>query len=141
MKVGLVCSAFDLLHAGHVLMLKDAKAHCDVLVAGLQIDPSITPASYRGKKKAPPILSLAERRTILEGIKYVDKIFEYDTEENLLEIIKNFGPHIRILGSDWRDKHATGEEFAESVYYHERAHDYSTTDIKKRVLERASAIL
>ncbi len=139
MKIGLVCSAFDLLHAGHMLMLKDAKAHCDVLVAGLQVDPSVTPASYRGKVKEKPILSLLERRTILEGIRYVDRIFEYDTEENLFERIKDLGPHIRILGSDWRGKYATGQEFAQTTYYHERAHDYSTTEIKRRIHERYSA--
>ncbi len=138
MKIGLVCSAFDMLHAGHMLMLKDAKDHCDVLIAGLQVDPSVTHASYRGKIKEQPILSLEERRIILEGTRYIDKIFEYDTEENLFEIIRNLEPHIRILGSDWRGKHATGQEFAQTMYYHERTHGYSTTEIKRRIHERYS---
>lgn len=135
MKKGLVCSAFDLLHAGHMLMLKDAKEHCDFLIAGLQIDPSVTDASYRGKKKDSPILSLEERKIILEGIRYVDEIFVYSDEPALLESIKELGSHIRILGSDWKGKYATGEELAEEVYYHERTHNYSTTDIKKRIRE------
>lgn len=135
MKKGLVCSAFDLLHAGHMLMLKDAKAHCDYLVAGLQIDPSVTDASYRGKKKDSPILSLEERKIILDATKYIDEVFIYADEPELFEILKNMGPHIRILGSDWRDKHATGQELATEVYYHERTHNYSTTDIKKRIRE------
>ncbi len=133
MKTGLVCSAFDLLHAGHVLMLKDARDHCDFLVAGLQIDPSVTEASYRGKKKDKPILSLDERRIILEGLKYVDEIFVYADEPDLYSAIKNLGPHIRILGSDWKGKDVTGQEFADEVYYHERAHDYSTTNLKERI--------
>ncbi len=140
MKIGLVCSAFDMLHAGHMLMLKDAKTHCDVLVVGLQDDPSVTPVSYRGKAKEKPVLSLSERRTLLEGIRYIDRIFEYDTEENLFERIKDLGPHIRILGSDWRGKHATGQEFAQIIYYHERTHSYSTTEIKRRIHERYSGV-
>jgi len=133
MKKGLVCSAFDLLHAGHMLMLKDAKAHCDHLVVGLQIDPSITDASYRGKKKNPPLMSLDERRIMLEGIKYVDEIFVYADEPDLLEKIKKLGPHIRILGSDWEGKHATGQEYAGEIYYHKRTHDYSTTALREKL--------
>lgn len=116
-------------------MLKDARAHCDFLIAGLQIDPSVTEASYRGKKKDSPILSLEERKIILEGIRYVDEIFVYSDEPALLESIKQLGPHIRILGSDWKGKYATGEELADEVYYHERTHNYSTTDIKRRIRE------
>jgi glycerol-3-phosphate cytidylyltransferase len=74
MKKGFTCSAFDLCHAGHVLMLKDAKEHCDYLIVGLQDDPSGTDSSYRGKKKNRPIMSVAERRIILEGIRYVDEV-------------------------------------------------------------------
>jgi len=131
--IGLVCSAFDLLHAGHMLMLKDAKAQCDFLVAGLQIDPSVTEAAYRGKKKECPVLSLDERRVLLEGTRYIDEIFIYTDEPDLHRIVKNLGPHIRILGSDWRGKYATGQEFADRVYYHERTHDYSTTNLKERI--------
>lgn len=139
MKKGLACSAFDLLHAGHMLMLKDAKSKCDYLVVGLQIDPSITDASYRGKKKNRPLMSLEERRIMLEGIKYVDEIFVYDDEPALFEAIRNLGSHIRILGSDWQGRHATGQEFAEEIYYHGRAHDYSTTDLRERIAAQAQA--
>ncbi len=137
---GLVCSSFDLLHAGHMLMLKDAKGHCHKLVVGLQIDPSVTDASYRGKKKQTPILSIDERRIILDGIKYIDEVFEYETEEDLYEIIKSLEPHLRILGSDWEGKHATAQEFADGIYYHKRNHDYSTTRIKERITERLNSI-
>ena len=133
MKKGLVCSAFDLLHAGHMLMLKDARAQCDYLVVGLQVDPSVTDASYRGKKKNPPLMSLDERRVMLEGIKYIDEIFVYNDEPELENIIKNLGPHVRILGSDWKGKHATAEEYADTVYYHERRHDYSTTALREKL--------
>ena len=137
MTIGLVCSAFDLLHAGHMLMLEDAKRHCDYLIAGLQKDPSVTAASYRGKKKDAPVLTLGERRILLRGTRYVDKVFVYADEPDLLAAIKELGPHVRILGSDWRGKHATGQELAARVYYHERRHGYSTTSIKRRVLAQA----
>jgi len=137
LKKGLVASAFDLLHAGHMLMLKDAKSRCDYLVAGLQIDPSVTDASYRGKKKNPPVMTLEERRIMLEGTRYVDEIFVYDDEPALLEAIKNLGPHIRILGSDWKGKIVTGQEFADEIYYHERNHAHSTTALRKRLAESA----
>jgi glycerol-3-phosphate cytidylyltransferase len=116
-----------------MLMLKDAKDHCDFLVAGLQIDPSVTDASYRGKKKEAPILSLAERKTMLEGIRYIDEIFIYSDEADLERRIKNLGSHSRILGSDWCGKHATGQEFADEIYYHQRMHDYSTTSLRDRI--------
>ncbi|MFC1731433.1 adenylyltransferase/cytidyltransferase family protein [candidate division KSB1 bacterium] len=132
-KKGLVCSAFDILHAGHMLMLKDAKAHCDFLIVGLQIDPSITDQSYRGKKKESPIMDLKERKIILEGIKYIDEIFVYADEPDLLKAIKKLGPHIRILGSDWEGKHVTGQEHATEVYYHKRDHDYSTSNLRERI--------
>lgn len=135
MTKGLVCSAFDLLHTGHMLMLKDARSRCDFLIAGLQIDPSITAKNYRGKKKDTPVMSLVERRIMLEGIKYINEIFIYDDEPELYEVIKNLGPHVRILGSDWKNKHATGQEFAVEIYYHERTHNYSTTELRKRIRE------
>lgn len=132
-KKGLVCGAFDLLHAGHILMLKDAKDHCDFLVAGLQFDPSVTDASYRGKKKAKPLMCLEERRIILKGIKYIDEIFEYNDEPDLLEVIKTFGPHVRILGSDWEGRRVTGQEYATEVYYHKRNHNFSTSNLREKV--------
>jgi glycerol-3-phosphate cytidylyltransferase len=133
LKKGLVCSAFDLLHAGHMLMLKDAKAHCDFLILGLQIDPSVTGKLYRGKKKPSPVMSIEERMIILEGIKYIDEIFVYADESDLLEAIKALGPHIRILGSDWEGKQATGQDYADEIYYHKRNHDFSTSNLREKI--------
>jgi glycerol-3-phosphate cytidylyltransferase len=114
-------------------MLKDAKTYCDYLVAGLQINPSITDASYRGKKKPRPVMSLEERRILLEGNRYIDEIFIYTDEPDLLKIVRGLGPHIRILGDDWCDKYATGQEYASEIYYHEREHNFSTTNLRKRI--------
>src|SRR3989338_8857593 len=92
MKKGFTCGAFDLCHAGHMLMFKEAKEHCDSLAAGLKDDPSVTTAESRGKKKNKPIMSLAERRIILEGIRYIDDIAVYRTEEDLYELLKKINP-------------------------------------------------
>jgi len=133
MAIGLVCSTFDLLHAGHMLMLADAKRQCTDLIVGLQSDASTTPKSYRGKLKDKPIMSLVERKILLEGNKYVDEYFVYNTEKDLLKVIKTLPDHTRILGSDWKGKKATGQEFAKKIYYHKRDHDYSTTALKDKI--------
>ena len=127
-KVGFVASCFDLLHAGHCLMLKDAKEQCDYLIAALHVDPS-TERNYKNK----PIQSLEERRIQLESIKYVDQIELYETEEDLLFILNKIKPNIRILGSDYKNKDFTGMELESKVYYHERNHNWSTTDLRIRI--------
>ena len=142
MKKGFTCSAFDLCHAGHMLMLKEAKEHCDYLIVGLQDDPSTTDSAYRGKKKNKPIMSLEERRIILEGIKYIDEIIIYNTEEDLHELLKKIKPDIRIIGEDWRGKNFTGHDLPMEVYFNSRSHHYSTTELRERIVavERGSDI-
>ena len=85
-KTGVTAGAFDLCHAGHFLVFKEAKDVCDYLIVLLHDDPSVAPAEYRGKKKNVPIMSLEERMIILEGIKYVDRIITYQTEEGQITI-------------------------------------------------------
>lgn len=133
---GITFGAFDLCHAGHVLMFKEAKKVCDYLVIGLQKDPSITDEHYRGKKKNKPIMSIEERKIILEGIKYVDEIIEYETEEDLYRILrerKDIG--LRIIGQDWKGKKFTGHDLPLRVYYNNRKHNYSTSELRKRIYE------
>ena len=90
--IGFTCSAFDLLHAGHIIMLKDAKRQCDYLIAGLQTDPTID-----RKEKNKPIQSLEERKIQLQAVKYIDEIIIYSSEKELYELIKKINPDIRIL--------------------------------------------
>jgi glycerol-3-phosphate cytidylyltransferase len=137
-KIGVTFSAFDLCHAGHMIMLKDAKSQCDYLIVGLQDDPSQgTDEAYRlttgGKPKNSPVMSLAERRAILEGIKYVDEIFIYSTETDLYNWLKNNRYDVRILGSDWEGKPYTGYDLPHTPYFHKRTHSYSTSELRKRV--------
>ena len=130
MKVGFTCSCFDLLHAGHIAMLAEAKSVCDYLIVGLQTDPSLD------GRKPRPVQSVYERYIQLAACKYVDKIIPYDTEEDLLNLLKTQYIDLRIVGEDYRDKYFTGEGFR-PVYYNKRRHDWSTTDLKQRVKDSA----
>ena len=129
--IGFTCSCFDLLHAGHILMLQDAKSQCDKLIVGLQTDPSID----RPLTKNKPIQSLRERKIQLEAVKYVDDIFVYETESDLIDLLKLIKPDVRILGSDYKDESFTGDELNIPIYYHERNHNYSSSDLRKKITE------
>ena len=130
--IGFTCSCFDLLHAGHILMLKDAKKHCDYLIVGLQIDPTID----RPQEKKKPIQSLKERKIQLEAVKYVDEIIEYSTEKKLYKLLKKITPDIRILGSDYKGKSFTGDDLDIKIYYHSRNHNFSSTNLRKKIVKK-----
>ena len=131
-KIGFTCSCFDLLHAGHILMLKDAKEQCDYLVVGLQTDPTLD-----RPEKNKPIQSQKERYIQLEAIKYIDDIFVYDTEASLLDLLKLVKPDVRILGSDYEGKSFTGDNLNIPIYYHERNHNYSSSNLRKEIINKA----
>jgi len=131
-KVGVVASAFDLLHAGHILMLKEAKSVCDYLVVCLHVDPSLQRDS-----KNKPIQNIVERQIQLKGTKYVDEIIVYETEEQLMEIFKGNKFDIRIIGEDYLGKDFTAKSFCQEndidIYYAKRRHDYSSSGLVNRV--------
>ena len=131
---GFVAGAFDLLHAGHCLFLKEAKAVCDYLYVGLQLDPSLEKPEKKplGQCKNPPVQSLEERTIQLEATSYVNQILNYKTENDLFNILKELKPDVRILGSDYKGKRATGEEFYGGVIYHERNHYWSSSELRAR---------
>ena len=128
--VGFTCSCFDLLHAGHIIMLQYAKRRCDKLIVGLQSDPTID----RPDTKNKPIQSLEERQIQLEAVKYVDEVFTYDTEEDLYKKLLDINPDVRILGSDYIGKSFTGDDLDIKIYYHDRNHNYSTTNLRKKIV-------
>ena len=132
--IGFTCSTFDLLHAGHILMLKDAAEVCDFLIVGLQTDPTID----RPLTKNTPIQTLEERKIQLEAVRYIDDIYVYDTEDSLIDLIKLVKPDIRILGSDYEGKPFTGDFLNIPIHYHERNHDYSSTNLRKMIYNRES---
>lgn len=131
-KIGVTVGAFDLCHAGHILMFKEAREVCDYLIVGLHSDPSID-----RPEKHKPIMSLEERRIILEGVRYIDELFVYDTEKQLYEILKKNeqGFDIRIIGADWKGKEYTGHDLPIEVYFNSRDHGFSTTELRHRIYE------
>ena len=126
--VGFTCGAFDLLHAGHVLMLKEAKTQCDHLIVGLHYDPSV---DRPGKNR--PVQTYAERTILLESIQYVDEVVFYETEADLLKLLKRINPDVRIIGADWRGKQFTGHELPIKIYVNSRDHHFSTAELRERV--------
>ena len=132
MKVGFTCGSFDLLHAGHILMLAEAKSVCGVLLVGLQTNPRID-----RPEKQKPIQSVYERQIQLEACEYVDDIIVYDTERDLENILATLPIDVRILSEEYRNKPITGEEICKKrgieIYYNKRDHDYSTSELRERI--------
>jgi glycerol-3-phosphate cytidylyltransferase len=130
--VGFTASAFDLLHAGHIAMLREAKEQCDYLICGLQIDPSIDRAS-----KNKPIQSIVERYIQLSAVKYVDEIIPYYYEKDLTDIIKTYSIDVRILGEEYKDEDFTGRELCDRLgirlHFNKRNHDFSSSELRKRM--------
>lgn len=130
MKVGFTCGSFDLLHAGHVMMLQEAKSYCDYLIVAIQSDPTLD-----RENKNKPVQSYEERITMLKAIRHVDEITYYDTENDLCELLKRIKPDVRIIGADWQGKQYTGHDLDIPVVFNSRNHNYSTSELRKRVYE------
>jgi glycerol-3-phosphate cytidylyltransferase len=137
-KIGITCSTFDLLHAGHIIMLQECKKYCDYLICALQSDPTID-----RKEKNAPIQSLVERYIQLDAVEYVDKIIPYNTEEELETIFASLDLDVRIIGEEYKDKDFTAKRICEKrgikLIYNKREHDFSTSSLRKRVYEEESA--
>ena len=136
MKVGFTCSTFDLLHAGHISMLREAKQQCDYLICGLQTDPSVD-----RPQKNRPIQTIVERYIQLNAVGYVDEIVPYATEEDLKDILSMLQIDVRILGEEYRDKEFTGKDICRKrdiqLFFNKREHRFSSSDLRKRVYENS----
>ena len=132
MKIGFTASTFDLLHAGHVSMLREAKTVCDYLICGSQVDPSIDRSD-----KNSPVQSLVERWTQLQGVKYVDEIIPYQTERDLEDILQMFHFDVRILGEEYKRDAFTGRAICSArnieLHYNKRDHRFSSTELRTRL--------
>jgi len=137
LKIGFTASTFDLLHAGHISMLREAKSCCDYLICGLQVDPS-----YDRIDKNSPVQTLVERYTQLAAVKYVDEIITYQSEADLLDIITMYPINVRILGDEYRDKDFTGKDECRKLgielYFNKRNHRFSSSDLRQRVTDEQS---
>lgn len=135
MKIGFTASTFDLLHAGHISMLREAKEQCDYLICGLQVDPSVDRAN-----KNSPIQTIVERQVQLSAVKYVDEIVVYRTEQDLEDILEMFHIDIRVLGDEYRDQDFTGKDICKKrgiqLYFNKRDHRFSTSALRKQVVDK-----
>lgn len=127
-KIGFTCGSFDLFHAGHLIMLKEAKSLCDYLIVGLQTDPTIDRV-WKNK----PIQSVEERQIQLDACRFIDEIIVYDTEDDLHDIMMKIKPNLRIVGIDHKHKDYSAYESFCEFYYHKRNHSYSSTDLRRRI--------
>lgn len=134
-KIGFQCSSFDLFHAGHVTMLKMEKELCDYLKVALQVDPTIDRPGIKNK----PTQSVYERYVQLQACKYVDEILVYETELDLINLIKTQTFHVRFLSEEYKDRDFTGKQYCIDngieLFFHLRRHQYSSTEIRNRVYE------
>ena len=132
-RVGFTCSSFDLLHPGHVVMLEDCKTVCDYLIIGLQTDPTID-----RKSKNKPVQTIDERKIMISAIKHVDEVMLYQTEQELYALLRNLKPDVRILGTDWKGQAFTGCDLDIPIHWHNRDHDWSTSELRARIYRAES---
>ena len=119
----------DLFHAGHVLMLQEAKKQCDHLIVCIQTDPSLD----RDTKNSP-VQSIVERQIQVSACRYVDEVIVYETEAAVMEILQSMDWDVRILGSEYRDQPFTGrEETLDRCYFNRRQHEFSSSTLRERV--------
>jgi glycerol-3-phosphate cytidylyltransferase len=134
-KIGITFSTFDLLHAGHIAMLAEAKNHCDYLIAGLQTDPTID----RPDSKNPPVQSIVERQIQLAACRYVDEVVVYQTEQDLIDLLLILPVDVRVLGVEYQQKNFSGMEECGmrgiELVFNGRDHSFSSSNLRKRVAQ------
>lgn len=133
-EIGFTCSTFDLLHAGHILMLQEAKEQCDYLIVGLQNDPTVD-----RPQKNKPIQSIVERYIQLKAVKFIDEIIVYNTEQDLIDLLSFLPITVRILGEEYQHQDFTGKKLCLDknirLHYNKRAHRFSSSELRKRTSE------
>lgn len=132
--VGFTCSTFDLLHAGHILMLAEAKSVCDHLIVGLQTDPTIDRST-----KNKPVQSIVERYVQLSAVKFVDEIIVYSTEKDLEDLLMFLPITVRFIGEEYEGKDFTGKQICEErgikIWYNSRKHRFSSSELRQRTYQ------
>ena len=133
--VGFTCSTFDLLHAGHILMLAECKQICDYLIVGVQSDPTIDRPGVKNK----PVQSIVERYVQLSAVKFVDEIIVYNTEKDLEDMLMFLPVSVRIIGEEYKDKDFTGKQICEErgikIWYNSRSHRFSSSELRQRTYQ------
>jgi glycerol-3-phosphate cytidylyltransferase len=133
--IGFTCSTFDLLHAGHILMLAECKTICDYLIVAVQSDPTIDRPDVKNK----PVQSIVERYVQLSAVKFIDEIIVYDTEKDLEDLLMFLPINVRIIGEEYKDKEFTGKQICEDrgikIWYNSRTHRFSSSELRKRTYQ------
>ena len=133
--VGFTCSTFDLLHAGHILMLAECKQICDYLIVGVQSDPTIDRPGVKNK----PVQSIVERYVQLSAVKFVDEIIVYNTEKDLEDMLMFLPISVRIIGEEYKDKEFTGKQICEDrgikIWFNSRSHRFSSSELRTRTYQ------
>jgi glycerol-3-phosphate cytidylyltransferase len=133
--IGFTCSTFDLLHAGHILMLAECKQVCDYLIVGVQSDPSIDRPGTKNK----PVQSIVERYVQLSAVKFVDEIIVYNTEKDLEDMLMFLPISVRIIGEEYKDKDFTGKQICEDrgikIWFNSRSHRFSSSELRQRTYQ------
>lgn len=134
LKIGITFSTFDMLHAGHVAMLAEAKNHCDYLITGLQTDPTID----RPDTKNKPVQSIVERQIQLAACRYVDEVVVYQTEQDLIDLLLILPVNVRILGVEYESQDFTGRDECYDrgieLVFNGRDHSFSSSSLRRRVV-------
>jgi glycerol-3-phosphate cytidylyltransferase len=137
-KIGITFSTFDMLHAGHIAMLSEAKNHCDYLICGLQTDPTID----RPETKNSPIQSIVERQIQLAACRYVDEVVVYQTEQDLVDLLLILPLDVRILGVEYEEKNFSGRDECYDrgieIVFNGRDHSFSSSNLRRRVVAAES---
>tara|TARA_R110000822_G_scaffold49254_2_gene129146 strand:- start:626 stop:1036 length:411 start_codon:yes stop_codon:yes gene_type:complete len=133
-KVGFTASTFDLLHAGHISMLAEAKSVCDYLIVGLHVDPS-----REREEKNSPVQSLVERYIQLSAVIYVDEVIPYETEDDLTDILITYPVSVRVIGEEYRDANFTGKNLDMQIHYNKRRHGFSSSLLRENVFKAESS--
>jgi glycerol-3-phosphate cytidylyltransferase len=133
--IGFTCSTFDLLHAGHILMLAECKTICDYLIVAVQSDPTIDRPDVKNK----PVQSIVERYVQLSAVKFIDEIIVYDTEKDLEDLLMFLPINVRIIGEEYKDKEFTGKQICEDrgikIWYNSRNHRFSSSELRNRTYQ------
>ena len=133
--IGFTCSTFDLLHAGHILMLAECKQVCDYLIVGVQSDPTIDRSGTKNK----PVQSIVERYVQLSAVKFVDQIIIYNTEKDLEDLLMFLPISVRIIGEEYKDKEFTGKKICEDrgikIWFNSRTHRFSSSELRQRTYQ------
>jgi len=119
-----VNGTFDVLHIGHVELLKFA-SKLGTLRVGIDTDKRVK--ELKGEDR--PFNNQNDRKVMLESLKYVDEVVFFDSREELIDSVKEYQPDIMVVGDDYKGEIVYGSEHAKKLVFFEKIPEYSSTKI------------